>query len=146
MKLSSWPKYQNKEIISALKILKSGKVNYWTGKENKNFEKQFQKYFNVKHAVTVANGTAALYLAVKVLNLKKNSEILVTPRSYFASASCILMNDCKAKFTDIDLATQNICVENLEKNISNKTKAIICVHLNGYPFQLKHPKVIEIIK
>lgn len=144
MKLSSWPKYQNKEIISALKILKSGKVNYWTGKENKNFEKQFQKYFNVKHAVTVANGTAALYLAVKVLNLKKNSEILVTPRSYFASASCILMNDCKAKFTDIDLATQNICVENLEKNISNKTKAIICVHLNGYPCDME--KIMKIAK
>jgi len=144
MKLSSWPKYQNKEIISAIKILKSGKVNYWTGKQNKNFEKQFQKYFNLKHAVTVANGTAALYLAVKVLNLKKNSEILVTPRSYFASASCILMNDCKPKFTDIDLATQNICVKTLEKNISNKTKAIICVHLNGYPCDMK--EIMKIAK
>ena len=144
MKLSTWPNYKNEEIRSTKKILISGKVNYWTGNENKLFEKKFQNYFKIKHAIAVSNGTAGLYLAVKVLNLKKNSEIIVTPRSYYSSASCILMNECTPKFTDIDLSTQNICVKNLKKNISKKTKAIICVHLNGYPCDMN--EIMKIAK
>lgn len=133
MKLSKWPEYSLKEIKATRKILQSGKVNYWTGNVNKKFEIKFQKYFKIKHAIAISNGTAGLYLALKALNLKKNSEILVTPRSYYASASCILFNGFNPKFIDVDKDTQNISVKHLKKNISKKTKAIICVHLNGYP-------------
>ena len=69
--------------------MRSGKVNYWTGNENKKFKpKNFQNYFKIRHAIAISNGTAGLYLAVKALNLKK-FEIIVSPRSYYASASCI---------------------------------------------------------
>ena len=144
MKLSTWPEYKIEEIRATKKILSSGKVNYWTGSENKKFEKKFQNYFKIKHAIAISNGTAGLYLAVKSLNLKMGSEIIVTPRSYYASASCIFMNNCIPKFADIDLNSQNICVKNLKKNISKKTKAIICVHLNGYPCEMN--EIIEIAK
>ena len=144
MKLSTWPEYKIEEIRATRKILSSGKVNYWTGSENKKFEKKFQNYFKIKHAIAISNGTAGLYLAVKALNLKMGSEIIVTPRSYYASASCIFMNNCIPKFADIDLKSQNICIKNLKKNISKKTKAIICVHLNGYPCEMN--EIIEIAK
>lgn len=144
MKLSKWPNFTNKEIIATKKILISGKVNYWTGNENKKFEKKFQNFFKIKHAIAISNGTAGLYLAVKALNLKKGSEIIVSPRSYYASASCIIMNDCIPKFSDIDLNSQNLSIENLKKDISKNTKAIICVHLNGYPCDME--EILKIAK
>ena len=77
MKLSTWPVYKSKELRATKKILISGKVNYWTGNENKLFEKKFQNYFKIKHAIAVSNGTAGLYLAVKALNLKKTLKLLL---------------------------------------------------------------------
>ena len=144
MKISNWPEYRINEINAVKKILNSGKVNYWTGNENKKFENNFQNFFKIKKAIAVSNGTAGLYLAIKALNLKKNSEIIVTPRSYYASASCILLNNCIAKFVDISLENQNICIHDLQKKISNKTKAIICVHLNGYPCDME--EIMKIAK
>ena len=144
MKISNWPEYKINEINAVKKILNSGKVNYWTGNENKKFENNFQNFFKIKKAIAVSNGTAGLYLAVKALNLKKNSEIIVTPRSYYASASCILLNNCVPKFVDISLENQNISIHDLNKKISNKTKAIICVHLNGYPCDME--EIMKIAK
>ena len=87
---SLWPSFTSKEINQVSLILKSGKVNYWTGKYCKIFEKNFSKYHKLKYSVTVNSGTSALECAIKSLNLKKGSEIITTPRSYYTSASSII--------------------------------------------------------
>ena len=86
IKFSNWPYYSKKEINSVTEILLSGKVNYLYGKYGKKFENKFSKYINSKYAIAVSNGTVALELSLLSLNLKKNDEIIVTPRSYFSSA------------------------------------------------------------
>ena len=138
---SRWPYYSFKEINSVNKILKSGKVNYLGGTFGNKFEKKFSKFIGMKYGVALSNGTVALEIALKSLNITKNDEVIVTPRSYFTSASSIVKVNAKPIFTDIDINSQNIDIEAIKKNISNKTKAIICVHLGGFPCDM-----IEILK
>ena len=87
---SSWPFHSNKEIEEVKKVLKSNKTNYWVGNKCKEFEYLFTNYIGCKYGISVANGSLALDAAVQSLNLKNNDEILVTPRSYMSSASCIV--------------------------------------------------------
>ena len=81
--------YSQKQIELVAKVLKKNKTNYWTGKECKNFEKEFSNYLNVKYSITVSNGSVALEVGLKSLGLKNNDEVIVTPRSFIISASCI---------------------------------------------------------
>ena len=141
---SLWPSFTPKEINQVSLILKSGKVNYWTGKYCKIFEKNFSKYHKLKYSVTVNSGTSALECAIKSLNLKKGSEIITTPRSYYTSASSIINCGMKPKFSDISIDSQNLDPIKLEKSINKKTKAIICVHLSGYPCDMN--RIIKIAK
>ncbi len=133
IKFQDWPKYSKTEINLVKKIIETGKVNYWTGKYCRLFENSFKKKFGLKYALTVANGSLALDAAINSLSLKKNDEVLVTPRSYISTASCIQKTEAKIKFVDVDLNTQNIDLNELKKKINNKTKLIICVHLAGWP-------------
>tara|TARA_Y100001970_G_scaffold199595_1_gene242804 strand:+ start:40020 stop:41201 length:1182 start_codon:yes stop_codon:yes gene_type:complete len=133
IKFSNWPYYSKEEVNSVSKILLSGKVNYLYGKYGTIFENKFSKYINSKYAIAVSNGTVALELSLLSLNLKKNDEIIVTPRSYFSSASSILKVGAKPVFIDVDINTQNITLDNIAKAVTRKTKVIICVHLSGYP-------------
>jgi dTDP-4-amino-4,6-dideoxygalactose transaminase len=130
---SSWPIYNDKTINEVVDILKSGKTNQWFGNNVKQFETEFSKYMNCKYAVAVSNGTVALELALTALGDIKNSEIIVTPRSFIASAGCILIKEAIPIFADVDINSQNITCENIEMNITNKTKAIIIVHHAGWP-------------
>ena len=139
---NDWPKFTKKEVKLASDVISSGRVNYWTGSFCKKFEKKFKSHFNLKHTITVANGSVALDAAVNVLNLNKNSEVLVTPRSYVSTASCLQNTQAKIKFVDVDLNTQNISIKSLEKSISKKTKLIICTHLSGWPFDVEKLKKI----
>jgi dTDP-4-amino-4,6-dideoxygalactose transaminase len=134
--LNKWPVYSIREINAVNKVLKGGKVNYWTGKKCTEFESKFRKKFDLKYTVAVANGSLALDCALKTLNLNKNDEIIVTPKSYIASASCVINAGAKPVFADVDLNTQNLLVSDVRNKITEKTKAIICVHLAGYPCDL----------
>jgi dTDP-4-amino-4,6-dideoxygalactose transaminase len=128
-----WPNYTSEEIKRVTEVIKSGKVNYWTGNEVKNFEKEFSNFIGNKYSVAVSNATLALEASLMALNIGKGDEVITTPRSYNASASCILRVGAKPVFADIEVETQNISVTDIKKKISNKTKAIICVHLGGTP-------------
>ncbi len=141
---SSWPSFTQDEINQVSLILKSGKINYWTGKYCKIFEKNFSTYHKIKYSVTVNSGTSALECAIKSLNLKKGSEIITTPRSYYTSASSIINCGMKPKFSDISISSQNLDPIKLKAAINKKTKAIICVHLSGYPCDMK--KILKIAK
>ena len=135
-KISQWPKYDKQMLDGINKIIKRGEVNYLFGNWGKKFEKSFSKYHKIPYSIAVSNGTLGLELALAALELKKNDEVLVTPRSYYSSASCIIRNNLKPVFVDIDLNTQNILVDDIKKKITKKTKCIICVHLGGLPCEM----------
>ena len=122
--------YNKNQIRSVIKILKNNKTNYWTGSECKNFENKFSKYHKIKYSVAVSNGSVALEMALKALNLKNKDEIIVTPRSFIISASCVLNLGLKPIFSDVD-DNGNLSIEGIKKIYNKKVKAIIIVHLNG---------------
>jgi len=129
MKLN-YPYYNQNILKSVQRVLKSGRVNYWTGSECKEFEREFAKYIENKYAVTLSNGSVALELALKALNLKKRDEIIVSPRSFIFSASCVLDLGLKPVFADID-NNGNLSIKGIKKAYNKNVKAIILVHLNG---------------
>lgn len=131
--LAPWPSYTQEEADAISKVLLSNKVNYWTGTECREFEKEFASWCGTKYAVAVANGTLALDLALKALNVGDGDEVIVTPRTFLASVSCIVTAGATPVFADVDLNTQAISAETIAPVISAKTKAIIVVHLGGMP-------------
>jgi dTDP-4-amino-4,6-dideoxygalactose transaminase len=132
-KFSSWPSFTQEESSSVQRVLLSNKVNYWTGKECRKFEKEFSAWSKSKYAVALGNGTLALDVAFKALNLRSGDEIIVTSRTFIASVSSIVNSGATPIFADVDLDSQNISAESIRSVITNKTKAIVCVHLAGWP-------------
>jgi dTDP-4-amino-4,6-dideoxygalactose transaminase len=123
--------FYSKEVTKKIgKILTSGKVNYWTGNECKKFEKQFSNYHKVKYSIAVSNGSVALEIALKSLNLNNKSQIIVTPRSFIISASCVLNLGLITVFADVD-DNGNLSIEGIKEVYNKSVKAIIVVHLNG---------------
>ena len=130
---SSWPVYSQEEIKKVSRVLLSTKVNYWTGNEARKFEKEFALWANTKYAVAIANGTVALDLAFKALDIGAGDEVIVTSRSFIASVSSIINVGATPIFVDIELESQNINHEQIKSLLSPATKAILCVHLAGWP-------------
>jgi len=114
-------------------VLKSGKVNYWTGVECRLFEKDFADYIGTNHAVALANGTVALEAALAALGIGREDEVVVTSRTFIASASCVVMRGSIPVMADVDRDSQNITEKTIEAVITPKTKAVIAVHLAGWP-------------
>ncbi len=134
--MNSWPSFTKHESKIAQKIIASSKVNYWTGNEGKLFEAEFSKWVGVKYAIAVSNGSVALDLALKSLDLKKGDEVIVTPRSFVASATSVVNCGAKPVFADVDLSSGNLSSKTIIRKITKKTKAIICVHLGGLPCEM----------
>ena len=130
---SPWPSFSQHEADEVSRVLLSNKVNYWTGDEGRNFENEFASFADCKYAVAVANGTLALDLALLALGIGAGDEVIVTPRTFLASVSCIVNAGAKPVFADVDIDSQNITAETIAAVLTNKTKAIICVHLAGWP-------------
>jgi dTDP-4-amino-4,6-dideoxygalactose transaminase len=133
---SPWPSFTEQEITAVSDVLRSNKVNYWTGQEGKNFEKEFAQFCNSQYAVAVANGTLALDLALQVLGIKSGDEVIVTSRTFIASISSIVNAGATPVFADVELDSQNISADTISAVLSNKTKAIMCVHLAGWPCEM----------
>jgi len=131
-----WPSFESEECHAANQVLKSGKVNYWTGEEGKLFESEFAAATGVRHAIALANGSLALDLALTVLNIGPGDEVIVTPRSFMASVSCVVLRGAKPIFAEVDRESQNITAATIAKVITPKTKAVIPVHLAGWPCEM----------
>ena len=127
-----WPSFTQAEADAVSKVLLSNKVNYWTGQECREFEKEFAQFAGTKHAVAVANGTVALDLALKALGIGAGDDVIVTSRTFLASASSIVTVGANPIFADVELDSQNISRRTIEAVITPNTKAIICVHLAGW--------------
>ncbi|MDP0589868.1 MAG: DegT/DnrJ/EryC1/StrS aminotransferase family protein [Candidatus Endonucleobacter bathymodioli] len=128
---SSWPDFRKEEVDSVAKVLLSNKVNYWTGNEGREFEKEFARYCNTTYAVAVANGTVALDISLKALGIGHGDEVVVTPRTFIASVSAIVNAGATPIFAEVDRETQNITACSIASVLTNKSRAIICVHFAG---------------
>jgi dTDP-4-amino-4,6-dideoxygalactose transaminase len=128
-----WPSFTQEEANAVSKVLLSNKVNYWTGSEGREFEKEFASWSGCEYAVALANGTVALDLAFKALGVGRGDEVIVTSRTFLASVSSIVIAGAIPVFADVSLDSQNITVASVREKITPKTKAILCVHLAGWP-------------
>lgn len=129
----SWPYFAPDEIAAATAVLESGKVNYWTGPEGRQFELEFATFTGTKHAIALANGTVALELALEVLGIGRGDDVVTTSRTFIASASCAVMRGARPICADVDRDSQNITAETIKAVLTPSTKAIIAVHLAGWP-------------
>lgn len=130
---SPWPFFETNEIAAATACLSSGKVNYWTGTEGREFEREFAAFTGCSHAIALANGTVALELALYALGIGPGDEVITTSRTFIASASCIVMRGATPVLADVDPVSQNVTADTIKAAITPKTKAIIAVHLAGWP-------------
>jgi len=128
-----WPYFEADEIEAATSVLRSGKVNYWTGEEGRKFEREFAQSVGTKYAICVANGTVALELALYALGIGRGDEVITSSRTFIASASCAVMRGARPVCVDVDADSQNITAETIRRAITPRTKAIIAVHLAGWP-------------
>ena len=135
-RFSLWPSYTVEEAGAVHEVVLSNRVNYWTGNECREFEKEFAVWSNSEYAVALGNGTQALDVAFKALNIGAGDEVVVTSRTFIASVSSIVNAGAIPIFAVVDLDSQNITVESIKPVITSKTKAIICVHLAGWPCEM----------
>ena len=127
-----WPSFTQEEADAVSRTILSNKVNYWTGTECREFEKEFAAYTQTKYAVALMNGTVALDVALKALNIGAGDDVIVTSRTFLASASAIVTAGANPIFADVELDSQNISRRTIEAVLTPNTKAIICVHLAGW--------------
>lgn len=130
---SVWPSFTQEEADAVSQVILSNKVNYWTGNECREFEREFALWCQTDYAVSLSNGTLALDVALKALGVGPGDEVVVTPRTFLASVSCVVNAGAVPIFADVDLNSQNISAESISKVLTAKTKAVIVVHLAGMP-------------
>ena len=127
-----WPSFTQEEADAVSQVLLSNKVNYWTGQECREFEKEFAQFSGTQYAVALANGTVALDVALKALGIGTGDDVIVTSRTFLASASSIVTAGANPIFADVEMDSQNISRHTIEAVLTPNTKAIICVHLAGW--------------
>ncbi|WP_415720284.1 DegT/DnrJ/EryC1/StrS family aminotransferase [Photobacterium ganghwense] len=133
---SPWPSFTEEEANAVRDVLLSNKVNYWTGQECREFEKEFAAWAGCEYAIALGNGTLALDVALKAININPGDEVITTPRTFLASASSIVTAGATPVFADVDLNSQSINAESIEAVLTPKTKAVIVVHLAGMPAEM----------
>ena len=130
---SPWPSFSHEEADAVRDVILSNKVNYWTGQEARTFEKEFAAWSETEYAVALANGTVALDVAFKALGIGSGDEVVVTSRTFLASVSSIVNAGAVPVFADVDLDSQNITAETIRAVLTPRTRALVCVHLAGWP-------------
>lgn len=130
---SPWPSFTQEEADAVHSVLLSNKVNYWTGIECREFEKEFAQWAGTRYAIALANGTLALDVALKALGIGAGDEVIVTPRTFIASISCVVNAGATPVFADVEPDSGNLSAETIARVVTPRTKAVICVHLAGWP-------------
>ncbi len=129
----TWPYYSPDERQAVDAVLQSGKVNYWTGQESRDFERSYANYLSVSRALALMNGTVALELPLRMWGVGAGDEVIVTPRSFIASTSCAVLLGARPVFADVDRDSGNITAESIARVATSRTKAVIPVHVAGWP-------------
>ena len=133
----TWPVFDDEQIAAVTGVLRSGKVNAWTGPDVRAFEEEFADHNGTTHAIAMANGSLTLDAALRALDLQPGDEVIVSPRSFVVSASCVLLAGGRPVFADVDPDSGNITPETIAPLISDRTRGIIPVHLGGWPCDME---------
>lgn len=131
-----WPYYDDEQISAVAAVLRSGRVNYWTGEEARLFEQEYADYLGGRRAIAVANGTVALELALEAFGIGPGDEVVVPARTYIASASCVVMRGAVPVIADVDPDSQVLTAETIAAVMTSRTRAVIVVHLAGWPCEM----------
>jgi dTDP-4-amino-4,6-dideoxygalactose transaminase len=134
--LANWPSFTHEEADAVRNVMLSNKVNYWTGQEGREFEKEYADWVGTEHAIALGNGTLALDLALKGLGIGPGCEVIVTPRTFIASVSCVVTAGATPVFADVDADSGNLSAATIAAKLSPDTKAIIPVHIAGWPCEM----------
>jgi dTDP-4-amino-4,6-dideoxygalactose transaminase len=137
-----WPQYEQDEQDAVQRVLASGKGNYWSGEEGKLFEQEFATWCGAKHGLCVFNGTVAIELALRAVGITCGDEVIVTPRSFLASAAAVVAIGAIPVFADVDFDSGNITPETIQKVITSRTRGIVAVHLGGWPADM--PTIMDL--
>ncbi len=132
-----WPFYGEDEIEAVASVLRSGKVNQWTGGEVFAFQRALEERFEGGHGIAVANGSLALELALRAFGIGPGDEVIVTPRTFVASAFCAMLVGATPVFADVDPDSGNITAETIERVLTDRSRAIVPVHLAGWPAEME---------
>jgi dTDP-4-amino-4,6-dideoxygalactose transaminase len=128
-----WPHFGPDEIEVVTEVLRSGNVNYWTGNHARLFEQEFAQAVGRRYGIALANGTVALELALHAFDIRPGDEVITSSRTFIASASAVVMRGAVPVVADVDRESQNVTVETLEACLTDRTRAIVVVHLAGWP-------------
>lgn len=130
---SPWPSFTVEEADAVRDVILSNRVNYWTGQECREFEREFAAWTGTAHAIALTNGTVALDVALAGLGIGEGDEVVVTPRTFLASVSCVVNAGATPVFAEVDADSQCITAESIRAVLTPRTRAVICVHLAGWP-------------
>lgn len=130
---SPWPSFSAAEAQAVHDVIASNRVNYWTGTHCREFEQEFAAWTRANHAIALSNGTLALDLALRALGIGPGDEVIVTPRTFIASISCVVTAGATPVFADVDRDSGNISAATVAEKITPRTRAVIPVHLGGWP-------------
>jgi len=139
-----WPVFTREEAEAVSTVLLGNRVNYWTGEEGREFEREYAAYFGSAHGVAMANGTVVLDAALAVGGIGPGDEVIVPPRTYIASVSTVVRAGATPVFVDVDRDSQNMTPETIERALTSRTRAILCVHLAGWPCEMT--EIMEIAR
>jgi dTDP-4-amino-4,6-dideoxygalactose transaminase len=131
--MPGWPAFSDEEADAVRRVIASNKVNYWTGEETRKFEREFARWASTSHAAALANGTLALDVALKALGIGPGDDVVVTPRTFIASVSAVVNAGANPTFADVDEDSGNIAPATIVPVLTERTRAIIPVHLGGWP-------------
>ena len=131
-----WPDFTDEEVQAVQGVLLSNRVNYWTGEEGRTFESEFSVFAGSEHAIALSNGTVAIEVALDALGIGPGDEVVVTPRTFLASVSSIVNAGAVPVFADVDRDSQNVTPASIKAVLTSRTKAIMCVHLAGWPCEM----------
>jgi dTDP-4-amino-4,6-dideoxygalactose transaminase len=139
-----WPKFTPEEADAVRDVILSNRVNYWTGEECRHFEREYAEWAGSRHAIALTNGTVALELALRALDIGSGHEVVVAPRTFLASVSCVVAVGATPVFADVDRNSQNLTAETIAAVLTAKTRAIVPVHLAGWPCHM--PSILALAK
>ena len=140
--LPPWPRFEPDEQAAAQGVLASGRVNYWTGGECIAFEREWSDRFDCGPSIAMANGTLTLDAALTALGIGPGDEVIVSPRSYVASAGCVALRGATPVFVEVSPESGNVDPHAVAAAIGPRTRAILPVHLAGWPAEM--PRIVQI--
>jgi hypothetical protein len=133
----AWPRFEDDELEAATAVLRSGRVNYWTGDEGRAFEREFATAIGCEYGIACSNGTVALELVLHALGIGPGADVIVPSRTFVATAHAVALMGARPVFADVDPDSGNITPQSVEAVLTPRTRGVIAVHVGGWPAEVE---------